>query len=75
MKVKLLATLVSCAALASIKPAIADDHALTGTLKKVDETGVLVLGHRESSVPFSYLDNEQKPIGYSMDLCIRIDHG
>lgn len=69
MKHKLLATLISCAGLAAVQPATADDHAVNGTLKKIKDTGTLVLGHRESSVPFSYLDNEQKPIGYSMDLC------
>lgn len=40
---------------------------LTGTLKKVKDNGVLVVGHRESSVPFSYYDNQQKVIGYSQD--------
>src|SRR5688572_4541775 len=42
------------------------------TLKKIKETGVLSLGFRESSIPFSYLDDRQQPIGYSMDLCMRV---
>src|SRR5437016_13309312 len=45
---------------------------LTGTLKKIKETGSITLGHRESSVPFSYYDDNQKVIGYTMDLCGRI---
>ncbi len=45
---------------------------LYGTLKKIKETGTIVLGHRESSVPFAYIGPEQKPIGYSMDLCMKI---
>ncbi|MFC4160330.1 transporter substrate-binding domain-containing protein [Chitinimonas lacunae] len=45
---------------------------LTGTLKKIQDSKVLVLGHRESSTPFSYLDEKQQPIGYSMDLCWRV---
>jgi glutamate/aspartate transport system substrate-binding protein len=45
---------------------------LTGTLKKVKETGAITVGHRESSIPFSYLDDQQKPIGYAMDLCGKI---
>lgn len=45
---------------------------LTGTLKKIKDTGVITLGHRESSVPFSYYDDKQKVIGYAMDLCNRI---
>ncbi|ARJ40769.1 glutamate/aspartate ABC transporter substrate-binding protein [Pantoea alhagi] len=38
---------------------------LTGTLKKINDNGVIVVGHRESSVPFSYYDNQQKVVGYS----------
>lgn len=45
---------------------------LTGTLKKIADSGEIVVGHRESSVPFSYLDTNQKPIGYSIDLCMKI---
>ncbi len=45
---------------------------LTGTLKKIKETGSITLGTRDSSVPFSYLDDKQQPIGYAMDLCGRI---
>lgn len=45
---------------------------LTGTLKKIKESGQITIGHRESSIPFSYLDANQKPIGYSMDLCDKI---
>ncbi len=45
---------------------------LTGTLKKIKESGVITIGHRESSVPFSYLDGEQKPVGYAMDLCAKV---
>jgi glutamate/aspartate transport system substrate-binding protein len=50
--------------------ALAQD--LTGTLKKIKDTGAITLGHRESSVPFSYYDDRQKVIGYAMDLCYRI---
>ncbi|AWQ19574.1 amino acid transporter [Pantoea ananatis] len=38
---------------------------LSGTLKKINDNGVIVIGHRESSVPFSYYDNQQKVVGYS----------
>jgi glutamate/aspartate transport system substrate-binding protein len=41
-------------------------------LKKIKEKGAITLGYREASVPFSYLDAQQKPIGYSMDLCQRV---
>jgi glutamate/aspartate transport system substrate-binding protein len=45
---------------------------LTGTLKKVKETGVLTIGYRDSSIPFSYLDDNQKPIGFAIDICLKI---
>ena len=45
---------------------------LTGTLKKVKETGAITIGYQESSIPFSYLDDKQQPIGYAMDLCMKI---
>jgi glutamate/aspartate transport system substrate-binding protein len=51
-------------------PASAQD--LTGTLKKIKESGAITLGHRESSVPFSYYDDRQQVVGYAMDLCGRI---
>jgi glutamate/aspartate transport system substrate-binding protein len=60
--------LLVCAAF--IAPAAAQD--LTGTLKKVKETGTFTIGFRESSIPFSYLDDKQQPIGYAMDLCMRV---
>ena len=44
----------------------------TGTLKKIQDSGEIVVGHRESSVPFAYLDENQKPIGYSIDLCMKV---
>jgi glutamate/aspartate transport system substrate-binding protein len=45
---------------------------LTGTLKKIKDTGAITIGHRESSIPFSYLDDKQQPIGYAMDLCMKV---
>jgi ABC-type amino acid transport substrate-binding protein len=41
----------------------------SATLKRINETGVVRLGHRESSPPFAFLDARKKPIGYSLDLC------
>jgi len=55
---------------ATALPAAAEDF--TGTLAKVAESGVITIGHRESSVPFAYLDENQQPIGYSIDLCMKI---
>jgi ABC-type amino acid transport substrate-binding protein len=41
----------------------------TGTLKKVNEGGVLRIGHRENSPPFAFLDPKGRPVGYALDLC------
>jgi len=45
---------------------------LTGTLKTIKETGTITLGFRDSSIPFSYLDDNQKPVGFAMDICYGI---
>jgi glutamate/aspartate transport system substrate-binding protein len=45
---------------------------LTGVLKKVKDSGEITLGNRDASVPFSYLDDKQQPVGYSIDLCLRV---
>ncbi|PXX41140.1 glutamate/aspartate transport system substrate-binding protein [Burkholderia pyrrocinia] len=64
---RLLAVALSCALAGA-----AHAQALTGTLKKIKDTGIVSLGIRESSVPFSYSDNQQKNIGYSRDIASRI---
>jgi glutamate/aspartate transport system substrate-binding protein len=46
--------------------------ALSGTLKKIKDTGTITLGYRENSLPFSYLNKRAQPIGYSLDLCHEI---
>jgi glutamate/aspartate transport system substrate-binding protein len=43
-----------------------------GTLKKIKDSGSITIGHRDASVPFSYYDDKQQPVGYAMDLCARI---
>jgi len=50
----------------------ADAEELTGTLRKIKETGVINIGYRDSSIPFSYLDDNQKPIGFAIDICLKI---
>ncbi|MFA9440030.1 transporter substrate-binding domain-containing protein [Uliginosibacterium sp. sgz301328] len=51
---------------------VASAQELTGTLKKAKDTGKITLGIRESSFPLSYLDANQKPIGYHIDICLKI---
>ncbi len=43
-----------------------------GTLKKIKDTGSITLGFRESSIPFSYLDEKQQPVGFAMDICNKV---
>ena len=61
-------TLVLLAALAVALPAAAQE----GTLKKIKDSGAITIGHRDASLPFSYYDDKQRPIGYAMDLCAKI---
>ena len=65
---RLLTVLFACAGLSAFVQA----QPLSGTLKKIKDTGVIKVGHRDASIPFSYLDDKQQPIGYSMELCARI---
>lgn len=62
-----VATLSAAVALfGAALPAAAD------TLEKVKASGSITMGIRESSIPLSYLDNSQQPIGYHIDICNRI---
>lgn len=42
------------------------------TLKKIAETGTIGLGHRESSIPFSYYDDKQQVVGYAQELMLKV---
>jgi glutamate/aspartate transport system substrate-binding protein len=50
-------------------PSAASAEGPSPTLQKIKDAGTITIGHRDSSVPFSYLDDGQKPIGFSLDLC------
>ena len=63
---------VTGAGLVSSMALSANAQELTGTLKKIKDTGTITIGHRESSIPFSYLDDKQQPVGYAMDLCAKV---
>jgi ABC-type amino acid transport substrate-binding protein len=63
-----LAALLLVAAATAVA-AQGDPAQLTGTLAKVRASGTITIGHRESSIPFSYLSARGEPIGYSIDLC------
>ena len=44
---------------------------LTDTLKKIKDTGVITLKHRESSIPFSYYNDKQQVIDYSQEMMLK----
>ena len=62
-----MAAIAAAACALSIAPATAQE-----TLKKIKDTGTITIGHRDASIPFSYYDDQQKPVGYAMDICARI---
>ena len=68
MKKTLTAALIALACAAA--PGGAQE--LAGTLRKVRDSGAITIGHRENSIPFSFLDDKQQPVGYSMDICAAI---
>lgn len=64
---RLLAAVIAASFVAA--PALAEE--LSGTLKKVKDSATITLGHRESSIPFSYYDDKQQVIGYSHDFQLK----
>jgi len=64
--------LLGCALAAVLFAGTANAEDLTGTLKNIKESGAITLGFRDSSIPFSYLDDSQKPVGFAMDICYKI---
>ncbi|PTS84825.1 amino acid ABC transporter substrate-binding protein [Pseudomonas sp. HMWF032] len=66
---RVLSAAIAAALISS--PAFASE--LTGTLKKIKDSGTITLGHRDASIPFSYFgDNPQQPVGYSHDLQLKV---
>jgi glutamate/aspartate transport system substrate-binding protein len=64
--------IVGLALAGAVCAAQANAEELTGTLKNIKDTGAITLGFRDSSIPFSYLDDNQKPVGFAMDICYKI---
>ncbi len=51
---------------------VAPAQAAAPVLDKLRQGGALVIAHRESSTPFSYLDADKKPVGYAVDVCLKL---
>lgn len=68
-----LATFGAWAAALPAQAAPATAAVPTGpVLDRIRQTGKILIAHRESSVPFSYLDADKKPMGYAVDLCLKL---
>ena len=62
-----------CDAALTVALVLAGGSAAAGAvLDRIKERGKIVVAHRESSVPFSYVGADRKPLGYAVDLCLRI---
>jgi glutamate/aspartate transport system substrate-binding protein len=65
----LVLPVVAAFSLVAAQPAAAQG---SDTLKKIKDSGSITLGHRDTSIPFSYYDDKQQVVGYAMDICMRI---
>lgn len=60
--------LTTMAALLPMLPA----QAQQATLDKIKDSGSITLAYRESSIPFSYLDDKAQPVGFGVDICDKV---
>jgi len=68
-RLALAAALATALSATAVMPAQAQE---SPTLKKIKDAGAITLGHRESSIPFSYYDEKQQVIGYSQELMLKV---
>ncbi len=69
---RLLTPLLGVLFLTLSQPASAQVAERTGTLKKIQDSNRLVLGVRDTAPPFSYLDQNQKVVGFAVDICLKV---
>src|SRR5258708_7667682 len=61
------------AAVAALACALISAPALAqSTVDKIKQAGAITIGHRDASIPFSYYDDQQRVVGYTMEICMRI---
>ena len=72
MHIHHISKLATALVAAGLLSGAAQAQELTGTLKKIKDSGQITLGVRDSSIPFSYLDDKQSYQGYSIDLCMKV---
>ncbi len=61
--------LLAALALAPMAASAQTDEGLSPALANIKRSNVVRLGYRDSSPPFSFLDQANRPIGYSLELC------
>jgi ABC-type amino acid transport substrate-binding protein len=66
-----LRSLARCA-LALLTAALVQPSMAGPVLDRIKSSGQVVIAHRESSVPFSFVDPDGKPVGYAVDLCLKL---
>jgi glutamate/aspartate transport system substrate-binding protein len=64
--------MIAVATMTILWAATGEAQTLTGTLKKIADSGTMTVGYRESALPFSFTGSDGKPAGYSIDLCQEI---
>lgn len=72
MKLRALATALAVAALAAAVSAPAAAQNLGPTLSDIKQSGTITIGFRQASVPFSYVGENGEPVGYTIDICMRV---
>jgi glutamate/aspartate transport system substrate-binding protein len=65
----LFSAAIFAAATAHAQDEAADPSVVSGTLARVKKTGIVRIGYRDASIPFSFLDRSGHPVGYSIDIC------
>lgn len=72
MRIPAITTTLIAAALGLSFPLGAAAQEFGPTLQRIKERGTITIGHRESSVPFSYIGDDQEPVGYTIDICMHV---
>lgn len=73
MRIPAITTTLAAAVLGLSLPLAAAAQEFGPTLQRIKDRGTITIGHREASVPFSYIGEEgDKPVGYTIDICMRV---
>jgi glutamate/aspartate transport system substrate-binding protein len=65
-------TLLASLCLLQAATVTADAQSSDAVLDRIKKNGTISIGYREASIPFSFLDDARKPVGYSTDICLKV---